>query len=201
MRLYLSSFDLGDQPQELVTLCGTGRRAAIIMNALDNFPEPRSSWRDRQTARLACLGFRVVELDLRDHFANASRLGAVLDDTDMIWVNGGNTFILRRAMKQSGFDRLLKEALAQDRIVYAGFSAGSVIAAPSLKGLEIIDDPTDVPSGYDPETIWDGLALVPFASQSISSRTTANPSSWSTWSHSTRATTSLINRCETARPW
>jgi dipeptidase E len=163
MRLYLSSFDLGDQPEELVALCGTGRRAAIIVNALDNFPGPRSSWLKRQTDKIANLGFRVAELDLRDFFANARRLGVVLGNTDMIWINGGNAFILRRAMKQSGFDLLLKEALAQDRIVYAGFSAGSVIAGPSLKGLEIIDHPTDVPQGYDPETIWDGLGLLPFA--------------------------------------
>jgi dipeptidase E len=26
-----------------------------------------------------------------------------------------------------------------------------------------VDDPHDAPSGYDPETIWDGLGLLPFA--------------------------------------
>ena len=33
MRLYLSSFDLGDRPEELVALTGSAKRAAIIVNA------------------------------------------------------------------------------------------------------------------------------------------------------------------------
>jgi dipeptidase E len=36
-------------------------------------------------------------------------------------------------------------------------------AFDSLKGLELTDDPNDVPSGYDPDIVWEGLAFVPFA--------------------------------------
>lgn len=38
-----------------------------------------------------------------------------------------------------------------------------MIAAQSLRGLEIIDDPQDVPAGYDAPVIWQGLGLVPFS--------------------------------------
>jgi dipeptidase E len=163
MRLFLSSFSLGDRPEELVALCGPAKRAVIIVNALDSRPKARADWLENETDGLARLGFIASELDLRNYFGASSELGAVLNAVDVVWVNGGNTFILRRAMKQSGFDTLIKSALARDEIVYGGFSAGAAIVAASLHGLEIVDDPNVVPAGYDPQIVWDGLGLVPFS--------------------------------------
>jgi dipeptidase E len=163
MRLYLSSFDLGDQPEELVALAGSARRAAIIVNALDNRPEGRAVWLKEQTGKLVGFSFSVVELDLRSYFGESDQLKRFLSDIDLVWINGGNAFILRRAMKQSGFDALIKSAVARNEIVYAGFSAAAVIAFDSLKGLELTDDPEDVPSGYDANIVWEGFGFVPFA--------------------------------------
>lgn len=163
MRLYLSSFDVGNCPEELVALAGSVRRAAIILNALDHRPQARSVWLQRQTSKLVGLGFDVVELDLRSYFGATDQLQRVLGDLDLVWINGGNAFILRRAMKQSGFDGLVREAVTRDEIVYAGFSAAAVIASTSLEGLELTDNPQEVPAGYDPEIVWEGLGFVPFA--------------------------------------
>jgi dipeptidase E len=66
-------------------------------------------------------------------------------------------------MKQSGFDQIIVDLLKQDKIAYGGFSAGSVIAAPTLKGIDIIDDPAIVTEGYDSEIIWEGLKLIDFS--------------------------------------
>jgi dipeptidase E len=163
MRLYLSSFDLGDEPQELLALTGSARCAAIIVNALDSRPEQRAVWLKEQTEKLIDLGFSVVELDLKSYFGAADQLKKFLSNIDFVWINGGNAFILRRAMKQSGFDMLIKEAVACDDIVYGGFSAAAVIASDSLKGLELTDNPEDVPAGYDPNIVWEGLGFVPYA--------------------------------------
>lgn len=163
MRLYLSSFDVGNNPDELVALAGTARRAAIILNALDHRPQARAGWLERQTSKLVGLGFSVVELDLRNHFGAAAQLQQVVSEVDLVWINGGNSFILRRAMKQSGFDVLVRDAVERDAIVYAGFSAAAVISFTSLKGLELTDNPHEVPVGYDPEIVWEGLGFVPFA--------------------------------------
>jgi dipeptidase E len=163
MRLYLSSFDLGDHPEELVALTGPASRAAIIVNALDNRPDARARFLKEQMGKLIGLGFYVLELDLRSYFGQSDKLKVLLRDIDLIWVNGGNAFILRRAMKQSGFDTIVKYAVASDEIVYAGFSAAAVIACNSLRGLELVDDPHDVPAGYDAEVVWDGLGFVPYA--------------------------------------
>jgi dipeptidase E len=163
MRLYLSSFDLGDRSEELVALAGPASRAAIIVNALDNKPDVRARFLKEQTGKLLGLGFSVAELDLRGYFGKSDKLKVLLRHIDLVWVNGGNAFILRRAMKQSGFDTIIKNAVARDDIVYAGFSAAAVIAFDSLRGLELVDDPYDVPAGYDDEVVWDGLGFVPYA--------------------------------------
>jgi hypothetical protein len=45
MRMYLSSFKLGNKPQALQQLVGSDRRAVIVMNALDNLPDQlRGQW-------------------------------------------------------------------------------------------------------------------------------------------------------------
>jgi dipeptidase E len=163
MRLYLSSFELGDQLEELVALAGSAKRAAIVLNALDHRLERRAGWLKEETDKLVGLGFSEVELDLRRYFGAPDRLKRFLSNVDLVWINGGNAFILRRAMKQSGFDMLIKSAVARDEIVYAGFSAGAVIACDSLKGLELTDDPQEVPPGYDANIVWEGLGFVPFA--------------------------------------
>ena len=162
MRLYLSSFDIGNASPELVRLA-PGGRVALILNALDNRPAAREHWRSDQTSKLTALGFTVDELDLRAFFTAPSGLRDVLRGFDMVWINGGNVFILRRAMKQSGMDLAIAECLSRDEIVYAGFSAAAVIVANDLHGLESVDDPHDVADGYPAEVVWSGLGLLPFA--------------------------------------
>jgi dipeptidase E len=163
MRLYLSSFLIGDHPEKFVELISPGKRVALILNALDNRQASRDKFLVSQTETLTALGLEVEELDLRKYFDRPEELGALLQEKDAVWINGGNTFLLRRAMKQSGFDHHIKELLEKDKIVYGGFSAAVVILPPSLKGLEIVDDPIEVSEGYDPETLWDGLGLIDFA--------------------------------------
>ncbi|HTR05449.1 MAG TPA: Type 1 glutamine amidotransferase-like domain-containing protein [Paraburkholderia sp.] len=163
MRLYLSSFDLGNQPQRLVDLAGGARRIGVVVNALDHRESAREAWREAQTAKLAALGFTPTELDLRHYFGRAEALREALAQLDAIWINGGNAFILRRAMRQSGFDTLIADALARDAIVYAGFSAAAVIASASLEALARVSDPLEVPPGYAPDIVMEGLGLLPYA--------------------------------------
>jgi dipeptidase E len=97
---------------------------------------------------------------LRDYFNNSQELATKLSDYDLVWVVGGNSFLLLRAMKQSGFDRLIVPLVENDSIVYSGFSAGAVVATPSLHGIELVDDKDAVPERYDKEVVWTGLHLV-----------------------------------------
>ena len=103
---------------------------------------------------------------MRNYFASRDRereLGVLLAAHGLVWVRGGNSFVLRRAMKASGFDRVIRDLLEDDAIVYGGFSAAIAVLTPSLHGVELVDDPHLVPAGYDPAIVWEGLGLLPYA--------------------------------------
>jgi dipeptidase E len=162
VRLYLSSFRMGDHPEHLVALVGAGgRRAVVIANAMDDAPaEVRRSGVERELAALTDLGFEAVELDLRDYFGQERRLRRDLAGVALAWLRGGNVFMLRFALFRSGGDVVLGDLLAADALVYAGYSAGACVLSSTLRGLEIVDDAGAVMRIYGSEPVWDGLALL-----------------------------------------
>jgi dipeptidase E len=163
MRLYLSSFRLGNDPRLLQHLTGTGARAAVITNAHDPWPDSLPDALAREVADLTAIGIRASGLDLREFFGNPSALASRLAEVDLVWVKGGNTFVLRRAMQASGFDTVVRGLLDTDRLVYGGYSAGAIAVTPTLRGTELCDEPHLVPPGYPADVVWDGLGLVPFS--------------------------------------
>jgi dipeptidase E len=162
VRLYLSSFRMGDHPERLAALVGAGgRRAVVIANAMDDAPaEVRRSGVERELAALTDLGFEAVELDLRDYFGQERRLRRDLAGVALAWLRGGNVFMLRFALFRSGGDVVLGDLLAADALVYAGYSAGACVLSSTLRGLEIVDDAGAVMRIYGSEPVWDGLALL-----------------------------------------
>lgn len=163
MKLYLSSFRNGNKPEELLKLLGNGRRTALILNAVDfKSEEDRAANYDDEAARLESIGLLPTEIDLRDYFGKQNELKAQLAKYDLIWVRGGNVFILRRAFKQSGADIIIKELIEKNDIVYGGYSAGVDILQPHLRGIELVDSPDVVPAGYDAEVIWDCMGLLTY---------------------------------------
>ncbi len=163
MRLYLSSFRNGNQPQELLNLLGNGRNTAVIFNAQDWKPDSeRAADYEQETERLKSIGLEPTEIDLRNYFGKPDGLKERLTQYDLIWVRGGNVFVLRRAFKQSGADTVIKELLEHDDIAYGGYSAGVDILQPHLHGIELVDPPDVVPNGYDPEIVWECLDILPY---------------------------------------
>ena len=164
MKLYLSSFGLGDNASELGGLVTGGKRIGVIRNSLD-FSDDQArldAGRDREFRELSELGLIPEEIDLRAYFRPQDDLGDVVGQFDALWVVGGNTFLLRRAMKHSGLDAILLDKTKDERFVYAGYSAGSCVLAPTLRGIHLVDDSEEIAEGYSKEIVWDGLGLVPF---------------------------------------
>lgn len=163
--MYLSSFRLGDHPEQLINLVGDNKRVAVIANSIDfgNDPERRKAGVQREIDDLAKLGLQPEELDLRDYFGKYENLEKKLAEYGMLWVRGGNTFILRRAFKESGMDKWLLGQKNNKMLVYAGYSAGVCVLSPTLKGLELVDDPNIISDGYTKDIIWEGLGLIDFA--------------------------------------
>jgi dipeptidase E len=148
----------------LISLLTDGRRAGVIFNAADLKSEPeRQADLEEELGRLRTIGLEPEEIDLRDWFGGEQGLAGHLEAFSLIWVRGGNTFVLRRALELSGADRMIADLLRQDAIVYGGYSAGACVLASSLKGVDLVDDPNSVPGGYTTEVVWDGLDVLPYA--------------------------------------
>jgi dipeptidase E len=166
MRLYLSSYRLGGGAADLKRLMRGARRVGLIENALDHIPlAERIDFKRRiydGAAELRSLGLDVAELDLRTYFGSESALNRDVAGLDLIWAVGGNAFILRKAMAYSGLDRIIRSRLLDDTLTYGGFSAGAVVLAPSLKGVELIDDPNLAVPGYLDGPIWEGVGVLDF---------------------------------------
>jgi dipeptidase E len=163
MQLYLSSFGFGFQPSWLRDFAGTRTKVGLILNALDHNHATREKFHTDQSTMLESLGFSVTEIDLRHYFDEPEKLDQALRSLEMLWVNGGNTFILRRALRQSGFDVVGPPLITSEKLMYGGFSAGCAVLHHDLRGIEFSDDPELTPPLYQSAIIWRGLGLIPFS--------------------------------------
>ncbi|TDD70347.1 peptidase [Actinomadura darangshiensis] len=157
MRLYLSSFRVGDHPDRLRALLRGRVDIAVIANAIDAQAEDeRSAGVEREVEALRALGLRPAELDLRQFADRPAEVAEALAWFSAVWVRGGNVFVLRHALALSGADVALADLVRRDALVYAAYSAGACVLAPSLRGLEVCDDPRSAPA----PPIWDGLGVL-----------------------------------------
>lgn len=163
MKLFLTSMYFGNNADALALLHSGSRKVAICLNANDFLGDAgRLKYFNKTSKDFECLGFEVEEIDLRHYFGKPNQLKMYLDTVGIFWAAGGNTFNLRRAFKYSGMDVLLPEILKGDHFIYGGFSAGACIMSPSLTGLNLVDNPEEIPAGYDKDIVWSGLNLVDY---------------------------------------
>lgn len=165
MKFYLSSYRIGNEVKKLKKMIPKNRKTALITNALDfsNDFKRRKQGEQENIKELTKIGLDVEILDLQDYFNRSQKLKKKLKEFGVIWVRGGNTFVLRQAMKLSGFDVILKNMLKKDNILYGGYSAGICVLGPTLKGFELVDDTSAKPYGKKYKVIWDGLGILNYS--------------------------------------
>lgn len=86
-----------------------------------------------------------------------------LKNYNSFYVIDGNTFVLRQAMKLSGFDKFLIDKKDNPNYLYAGFSAGICVLANDLYGIHLVDEAEKDLYNYG-ETIWKGVGLIDYMS-------------------------------------
>ena len=161
MKFYLSSYKIGKKAEKLKELA-RGKKIGFIPNALDYVePKARQESNKKDMKDLSDLGIDVEMLDLKDYFGKKEELKKKIDNLGGVWIRGGNTFVLRQAMKISGFDEIIKNMKRKD-FLYGGYSAGICILAPSLKALQQVDKPDIMPYEESKEVIWDGLGILDY---------------------------------------
>ncbi len=156
---------MGNETDRLPALVAGNNRTAYVHNAMDGYDDKVRVQEgiNRDIAELEAEGLNVEIVDLKDYFGNANALRQRLEPFGVIWVRGGNTFVLRRAMQLSGLDELLKEWYAtQWNVLYGGYSAGVCVLCPSLHGIHLADEADSQPYGAQYATMWDGLDILPY---------------------------------------
>ena len=160
MRFYLSSHGVGADAARLAEMAA-GRTLGFVPNALDFIaPELAAESHNRALDPLRDMGIPIETLDLRDYFDDHRGLRRRLADLGGLWLRGGNTFVLREAMRRSGFDQAIA-GIEDPGFLWAGYSAGICVLAPSLKGLQQVDDPSLRPYG-EGDPIFEGLGLLDY---------------------------------------
>ena len=164
MKLYLSAYQLGNKKAVLKKLLRHNKTIGYIPNALDYSTKSK---RDRHRhikgniAVLTALGLEVHLIDLRKYFGKSKTLQRKLKTLGGVWVSGGNVFVLRQAMKLSGFDKIIQELSQNDNYVYGGSSAGGCVLSMRLDAYKIVDDATETPYPSKKVT-WGGLGFLPY---------------------------------------
>lgn len=159
MKLLLSSLSL--KHEQLVNLSKLAGKAdpsqlkiALIENASDVYTEDqKKGWAYEDRDNFTAFGFRVDIVDLEDYRLGAKGLLERLDEADIIWVTGGNSYYLRWILRETRADTMISGLVRRGK-VYGGDSAGAVIAGPTLDHYQSVDDPSSAP-----EVILEGLSL------------------------------------------
>lgn len=155
MKLYLSSFRIPNV-DELVKLIGKPAKetqVVVISNASDYYAERFRKLKVQDSLDyLNEIGFKPGDLDLRD-YRNSEDIEKDLQGADLIWLRGGNTFMLMEAINNSGFKKTIRNLLKKG-VVYGGESAGACVAGNSLRGIEYADDARFA------DEVWNGMKLI-----------------------------------------
>jgi len=126
---------------------------AFIPTAADPYKDKWFIEEDRN--KLNEKGFNVKDVDIKGK--TEQELLQELKDADIIFVAGGNTFYLMEKVRESGFNKIVKE-FVEKGIVYVGSSAGATLAGPNIEPVKPFDDPSEAPGLKS----FEGLNLVDF---------------------------------------
>lgn len=168
MRLYLASNDLGDFSDKLRELVGDNRKTLLISNARDHRSlEMRKAVVDEDLGILRSCGLSPTELDLRDYIHQPEALRSFIDDytPGCIFVIGGNLYSISTTMHLSGMADILRQDLAEDKYVYGGYSAGSMVTSKNLLNYldnygRLAEDRLEQAKDLYGETYTNGLGLI-----------------------------------------
>lgn len=156
-RLFLYSLQLTKAHHqsfsELVGKTASTIRIGLIENAADVIPDS-AGWVRGIRDSLKKEGYGIEAIDLREWTGKTEALRGLLFSKDVIWIGGGHTYYLAWILRSYGADRIIRD-FVQAGHVYAGWSAGAVVAGPTTLFYDAMgDDPAAAP-----EYVSDGLGL------------------------------------------
>lgn len=79
-------------------------------------------------------------------------------DIDLIYVCGGNTFLLKKCLKKSNFEHEIKKYI-NNGVIYLGASAGTHLATENIEHVEYFDENEVKINDYEGLGFFDGIIL------------------------------------------
>lgn len=131
----------------------------LYINTASNYKPFKSKWLLESEKRWQAMFPDYQEFDLE----RAIRIDpnfdfqTFLSSYDFIFVSGGNIFLLSYWMHKTGSDKIIKNLINEDKVVYGGESAGSIYVCKDLDPYKQVDNPDKAI-----EKINAGLNLVDF---------------------------------------
>jgi len=126
-------------------------------------------WIDKDRDVLSKMSFQITELDIEN--SNQEEMKRLLRFADIVYVAGGNTFHLLKVLRDSGFDVLLSDYVNRGGL-YAGASAGALVAGADISPVSSIDEPEKV-SGLMSTKGLGFIDIVPIPHYDMQSRTSS----------------------------
>jgi dipeptidase E len=138
-RLFLASFVAYsiDKFIEAFELNPRSLTVAFIPTAANVYPPEKRGFVKEDRGALTEKGFKVKDIGIAGK--QKGELTAELKGADIIFVSGGSPFYLLQATRESGFNELTKQLVGKG-VIYAGSSAGAVLAGPDIEPVRPLDD-------------------------------------------------------------
>jgi dipeptidase E len=149
MRVFLASDGLDALPAFLAP--SRVHRIAFVPTAANGL-EDRDAFVALFRTRLQNMGLDVIDCDVDALTIEAAE--AALDESDALFVGGGDAFHLITRMRARRFDRAILAAVERG-LPYVGLSAGAIVAGPSLAPI-VLTSPFAPAVGVS----LDGLGIV-----------------------------------------
>lgn len=133
MLLLTSSGMEGSQQDILAVLTKPADAVRVAHIITASKPENDKFYMENDERLMKEAGFNVEQIDIEGK--NKTQLLKILENFDIIYMQGGNNVYLLKQIKASGFDKIIKKLLRKG-IIYIGVSAGSIVAGKS--GMKLI---------------------------------------------------------------
>ncbi len=117
-----------DELLKILTKSANKIKLAHIITASKVAEDTEYVKRDKKVMKK--VGFQVEDIDIVGK--TEKQLRKILNNKDIVYVQGGNGFFLLKHIKKSGFDKVVKNLIKRG-VIYVGVSAGTYVACPTIE--------------------------------------------------------------------
>lgn len=137
----------------------TTKKILYITTASDGENAVDNSWMDEEYKTILDLGFK--EENIFEYKIGQRKID--INNFDIIYMIGGNTFYLMDMIRKYNFDKVIKRAI-DNGIIYIGSSAGSIILGDSVEFALPFDENNVNMKDFTGLKIIDGI-IIPHANR------------------------------------